>query len=177
MDNDANKITNFTRIGLNPYMMPLNAPITRPSPVAGYNFDMQNEVQGRFIRASLVNIKRFIDLTGTSSAVGTFGSGASLFLSTTLSPDPPHQFDLNFGVPYIAVYQGTAAVGSLQIYPTLGNGIPSGRYHAYGDFDWNNWQQFNSVWSGVLENVTGGDQSILFVTQWKFITYNNTTQT
>lgn len=175
MDNDSNNITDFSKVGLTPYMMPIGAPITKPGPLGGASFDMQNEVQARFIRASLVNIKRFIDLSGTDSAAGTFGNGGNLFLSTTLDPTPLHQNDVNFANTYIAIYQGTAVVSANQIYPTVGGNITPGAYTVQGGYDFNSYTQVNTSWTGVITNNSAGNQSILFVSQHKFVVYNNGT--
>lgn len=179
MDNNFNQISNFGTI-FDRYMMPLNSPITQPKSLSGYNFEYQNEMQGRFMRASLVNIKNFIQSSSVAVATGTFGNGQVLNLTTTLTPNPPHQFDQNFGDPYVSIYLGSytsSFPGTAQIYPANGAGVTAGNFKTQGDLDFHTYTGTNSSWSGIIINNSGATGTITFVTKWKFIQYNSTTQT
>lgn len=158
---------------LNQFLQPSTSPIfSQPSFVPGMDFAMQYQVQARFLRATQTNLKNFIQLSGSASVTGTFGNGALLYLQTTLTPVPPHQNDQNFALPYVALYQGTTATGTGQIYPQLGAGIGTDIYRIYGGLDFQNFNGTNSVWSGVIHNVAGGNVTILFATRWRYVYYN-----
>ena len=93
-----------------------------------------------------------------------------------MTPDPPHQFDVNFADPYIAIYQGTAALGGNQIYPTTGGSITPGAYTVQGGLDFHGFgtadPQTLSIWKGTITDNSAGNQTILFATVWKWCLYN-----
>lgn len=172
MDNNDNKLTNFGTF-FNKYMMPLNAPITRTSPLPGYNFEIQNEMQGRFMRASLVNIKNFIGNSNSSDITFTVAPNTIQSITTTDSWIPPHQFDKNFTLPYIALYIGTAAVGTNQIYPQIGAGIATGDFNVWSGFNYNGWDGIESRWTTSITNLTAGTKTFYLISQSKLVVYNS----
>jgi hypothetical protein len=145
--------------------------------VNGVQFESQYEVQTRRVQASQIYIRNFVQLSSSASATGTIGNGTTLTLTSTLSPQTPHQFDPNFAVPFVALYQGTVAIGSAQLYPKIGSGITPGAYTIQGGLDYHTYDGTNSVWGGAITDNSAGNQTILFVTQWKWIWYNNGTVT
>ena len=160
-------------------LMPIGSPITEKKGVAPWKMGVDQRLQQNRIITSQVNIKDFIQVSGTASATGAIGNGTTLFLQTALTPEPPHQTDVNFADPYIALYQGTAAVGSLQIYPTLGAGITPGDYTVQGGLDYHGFgtaiPQALSIWKGVITDNSAGNQTILFASVWKWSLYNSGT--
>lgn len=170
--------------GLNQHNQPINAPIGQPtSPqqkYAPWQFGRTQKIAAKQIRLSKVNVKNSIQLSAQATAQGTFGNGQTLFLSTTLTPNPPHIYDINFAIPYIGIYQGTSANGAFQIYPALGGSITPGAYTPIGNMDFQAFAQatpgsVESAWSGYIINNSAGNQTILFVTEWKYINFNSGT--
>lgn len=155
----------------------MDSPVTSPHRQSGFQFDMQSEVQGRFARLSSINIKNFILLSDNATGAGTLSNGQTAGLSSELTPAPPHQFDINFAVPYVAIYQGTTNDANFQIYPTIGGSITPGQWTVQGALDWHLYDGIKSSWGGAITNVSAGaSKAILFITQWKWIIYNNTIQ-
>lgn len=168
---------------LNSHNQPLNAPVSTPQIPTKYtpfNFGRSQKIQAKQIKLSKMNVKSFVQLSTLASAQGTFGNGQTLFLSTTLTPNPPHIYDINYAIPYIGIYQGTAAITANQIYPALGGSITPGAYTPVGDMDFQAFAtatpgSVESAWSGYVINNSAGNQTLLFVTQWKFINFNSGT--
>ena len=167
---------------INKYNQPIDSPIARPGvPQEKYvpwQFGRSQRIQGRQIKVSKLNAKNVLQVSQQATAQGTFGNGATLNISTTLTPNAPHANELNFATPYIALYQGTAAIPNNQIYPAIGGSITPGQYLVYGDFDFNSFGTSQpgsiiSTWSGYITNVSAGNQSLLLVTQWKFVNMNS----
>lgn len=165
--------SDYTEYGYNKYLQKINGiSIKEEFFVPGIDFDKQYEVQTKKIRASRVDIQEFIQNSEIATASGTFGNGQAVTVSTTLTPQVPFQNDPNFAIPYVAMYEGTAAVGSMQIYPRQGAGISVGDYNIYSGFDISSFNGTNSVWRAHVENVAAGDVDIYFQSQWKYIYYN-----
>ena len=148
--------------------------------VSGVEFNSRNEIQSRFALLSNINVKNFVIISGTASGTGAIGNGTTLYLSTTLVPDPPHQFDINYADPYLAVYQGTAADSAYQIYPTYGGSVTPGAYTVQGGLDFHGLGTSNpqtlSIWKGTITDNSAGNQTILFATVWKWLQYNAAAQ-
>ena len=162
-------------------LMPLNSPIAERKGVPPWKLGADQRLQQNRIITSQINIKDFIQISGTASATGTIENGTTLFLNTSLIPQPPHQTDVNFADAYIAIYQGTASIGSLQIYPTTGAGITPGAYTVQGGLDYHGLAtaspQALSIWKGIITDNSAGNQTILFATVWKWALYNSGTVT
>lgn len=166
---------------LNPYNQPLDSPIARPNVPPRYipwQFGRTQGYQGRQVKVSKLNVKKPFQLSALATSQGTCGNGNTLDIVTTLTPNAPHANEINFGDPYIGIYQGTAANSDFQIYPAIGGSITPGQYLVYGGLDFQLFAgtqpgSIISAWSGYLTNVSAGNQTILLVTQWKFINMNS----
>ncbi len=158
---------------LNQYLQPKNTPITRPKPVVGYTFDMQNEIQGRLARLSNINVKNFIFQTGTSTAsFSIVNNGSASILSSAIN-NPPHSSDPMVGEFYTALYEGTTVSSALQIYPQYGASVNPLSYRIWSGRDWNAYRQGTTENTAMsIVNVSGSTQNFYFVNQMKFIQYN-----
>lgn len=164
---------------LNKYFQPEGAPVSERRYVSGLLFEGMYEVQNRKVNATQVNIKDFIRLSPNALAQGTLNSGESLDLLTTLTPAPPNQNDINFGIPYIAVYQGTIVSSpdaDDQIFPQTGDNVVAEDWIVSGAFDWHAYDGTISAWSATVKNISAGLQPVWAVTQWKWCLYNSTDQ-
>lgn len=164
-------------VAVDKFYRPLESPISKnKGAVPAIEFSARNQIQSRSALLSNVNIKNFIIVSETATASGTIGNGVTLFLSSDLTPDSPHQFEVNHGQPYVAIYQGTAAVSANQIYPVYGSNITPGSYTVQGALDYNAFGtasiQTLSTWRGNITDVSAGNQNIFLVTFWKWIQYN-----
>lgn len=171
----------YSNLGLNKNLRSANALSEQSKSlsnyVGGFNFDTTYEVQAKTVRAGRLNITQFVGQSGAAAATGAFTTGQRLNLQTSLTPNPPFADKPNFAVPAIAIYQGTAINGDFQIFPTAGGSIGVGKYIVTGGLDWHSTNNIDSVWSGVIENVSAGSVSVTFVSSWKFIDYVPNTQT
>lgn len=133
-------MTDFKALGLDARGRSLTSPSNRfPPPVRGMDFDSGYQIQTKTLRVSQV-----VSRTGLLSAVGTINTASNVTVTATLEPNEQDR-QPNFAIPYIAVFQATSAVGSLQIYPRYGNGILATQYQIHSGFDWMQWNGTNSV--------------------------------
>lgn len=165
----------------NKYLQPTGSPVDSSTPQTAYvpwEFGVQQGIQSKTIRLSKLDIKNIIQLSDNAIGTGSFANGGNLFLSTTLSPNIPHITDINFAVPFVAIYQGTYASTydpNFQIYPTAGGSITPFSYNVQFFTDWHLYDGINSAAGGVIQNNTGGAQVISFITQWKYLFYSQGT--
>ena len=166
---------------LNSFLQPDSSPANDGNKNVPWKQGVVQNIQQNRIRMSQANIKNFVMTSNTSSASGGISNGVTLFLDTTLTPLAPHQNDVNFAQLYVGVYQGTAAVPAFQIYPQAGGSITPGAYTVGGDYNYTTFAtatpQALSAWSGMITNNSAGAQTIYFITQWKYLQYNNGTVT
>lgn len=159
---------------LDRYMNRMDSPIAQQGTyTSGVSFEMKNEVQQRFIRASLVNLKNLIQLSSSASGTGTVANADIVYLQTSLTPNVPHQRDINFAIPYVAVYLGTKNISGSQLYPTPATHALGTAWNVFGGFDFQAYTGTNSVWNGYLVNNSGASGTVAFYTQWKWIFYNS----
>jgi hypothetical protein len=164
---------------LNKYLQPSDSPIADPGGTAPWKFGVTQSIQQNRMRTSQINIKNFVQLSSVAQASGAIGNGTTLVLTTTLSPNVPRQNDINFSEAYIALYQGTVVAGAFQIYPAVGGSVTPGAYTVQGGYDYQAFStaipQSNSVWRGIITDNTAGNQTITFLSLWKFLQYNSGT--
>lgn len=163
---------NFKALNLTQSGIAQDSPMARPQPTLGVDFDTSYEIQARKMRVSQTYINNFIQNSGTATASGSFGNGQALNINTGLTPNVPFQNFPNFADPYIALYQGTSAVGSMQIYPFMGSGVVTSNYKVWSGFNYTSFDGVGSFYTVHVENVAAGAVSIFFISQWKYIFYN-----
>lgn len=171
-------MSDYSHIGLTANKMPLNSPyVNRRDKVQGMDFDSQYEVQTNKVRSSKSNIKDIVFLSDVATATGSFTTGQSVTVETSLSPVPPFLDATNLANPFVAVYEGTVAQSAFQIFPSIGGSIATGDYSAYAGFDYHEFDGTNSVYKIYLENVAAGAVDLLVKTQWKYVSNNSGTST
>jgi len=159
----------------------------------GYDkyFNRVNSLPNRFVGSNMPSIKSparyelktgriqatlrdngFVDLSGGATSGGTVAAGSYAIVTTTITPNfTPQTLEYrNFGIPYIAVYEGTATVGSMQIYPFYGNGPVKNQFNIHSGFDLNapGYTGTNSVFRISIYNTSGTTANLWVETQWKF---------
>lgn len=169
----------------NKYLQPLNSPIqtltdVKIGGIPAWQFGVKQRIQTRRVKASALSLSNIASLSTNGVGRGGFTNGATLFLSSTLTPLAPIAQFLNFAVPFVAIYQGTNLVSpdpNFQIYPTIGGSITPFSYTVQGMLDWHLYNGTTSAWGGAIQNNTGGSQQITFIVQWKLFNVNSGTQT
>lgn len=159
-------------LGLNKYFQAQDAPITnRKKFVTGYEFSQGYEVQTKAIRASVITVERLVSYSGVATASGSVVGSSVANITFTLSPNDAYKNQTNLGIPFIAVYEGTAAVVNKQIYPNyeLADG---GKWYGNSGYDYVAWSGTNSVYTINLYN-SGAGTSVYIVGQWKYISNNS----
>lgn len=149
-------------IKTNKFLQPEGAPVTTiETRSSGVAFDNNYEIQTRSIRVS-----NFVNNSGTATALGTFADGSSLGIAARLTSPFGRA---NFGVPYIAIYIGTAVVGSNQIYPNQGNNPlnVNNAWNIWSGFDWQAWNGTSSVYTVHIENNSGTAGTVFVVADYK----------
>jgi hypothetical protein len=113
---------------------------------------------------------KFSVLSSVSAAVtgSMLEQDNSITLTTTLAPvNAPHEYK-NLALPFITAYQGTAAVGTLEIWPNTGDGSLVGDYRFHGGLSYAAYNGTNSVFQLTVERVAAGSAHLYFLTQWKY---------
>lgn len=168
---------------LDKYMFPMDAPAsagTLPPPQTPWQWGMYQKVQTRQVKVSKINVRNPGTISNLATTVGTAGAGSTLFVIDTLTPQPPHGTEMNFAVPYVAVYQGTSAVIANQIYPILGSNISYGSWTISSDFDWGTFStsipgSVISVYTTTIHNNMGASGTFFYANQWKYLNFNSGT--
>lgn len=169
---------NATNIGNNGQVPTIqNEPIT---PIVPWKYGIQQKLQVKQGKFSRINIKSPGTLSNQAIAIGTIGAGSTLFVTDTLTPQSPHGTEMNFAIPYVAVYEGTAATPNRQIYPLLGGSQGWGSYSFQNDFDFNTFATASpgSVISAsnlTIHNNMGAAGTFLYVSIWKYLDFNSGT--
>lgn len=168
---------------LNQFLQPKDAPVANAGTAIPWKRGILESIQQNRVVMSQANIKNFLNLSSFAVAQGSLGTGVTANVTTQLTPNTPHQFEMNFGDPYVALYEGTAISTNNQIYPFNGSNVtPSDWLVEGGAFDLEKYTGVgtNTAWSwwGMkVTNKSGSGKSIYFVTQWRYIQYNNGTVT
>lgn len=148
-------------IGYDPFYRSTTGPVARAKPVNGFSFELQNEVQGRSTKLSNSAVRNLIQISESSSGAGEVSYGNAVIITTTITPDNLYSDSKTFGHPYMAIYQGTSAVSSMQIYPYQGAGANVRDFEIRSGFDLgsNNatdWNGINSVFTVTIRSSPQG---------------------
>lgn len=170
----------YQDIGLTKSLIKIDSPLIRGyhTRVPNLNFAAQYEVDTRVTRTSISQTKNLIRSTSIGDASGgPFTDGQSLRATFILNPDNIFSTSRNIAQPEVAVYQGTAAVGSLQIFPSAGAAITPTDYSFWAGFDLEQSSEFNSHYVVVINNIAAGTQNIYVEARHKYIQDNSGTST
>ena len=153
---------------------------TLPPKVVPWKYGIQQKIQAKQAKFSRINIKNPGTVSNQASLISTIGAGSTQFITDTLTPQSPHGTEMNFAIPFVAVYEGTAAVPNRQIYPLLGGSQSWGSYSFQCDNDWNTFATAipGSIISAVnmtIHNNMGGAGTFFFVSQYKYLNFNSGT--
>lgn len=169
------------KMSLDTHGFPMNSPIspgTLPLKQTAWEFGNYQKIQAKQVKASRMNIRSPFQLSAQATGSGIIGNGTTLLFKTTLTPNAPHANEMNFAIPYVAIYWNTAGVGSLQIFPTVGAGITSGTaFSVEAGYDWHLFssQTPGSIiasFAGKITDNSMGNGTIQLVTQWQFANFN-----
>lgn len=138
------------------------------------------KLQAKRIKLSSIQIKNPGTISNQATATGTVQAGSTLFVIDTLTPQPPHGTEMNFAIPYVAVYQGTSANAANLIYPGMGSNISYGSWTINSDFDFFNFSNTNpgsvtSVYNTIVHNNMGVAGTFFYISIWKYLNLNNGT--
>jgi hypothetical protein len=165
-------------VTLDKYLQPQGAPISEPRQTIGFEFETENEMQGKVIKVTNLNVSNLVvnsvvaagTVYGSAGTIAT-GSTNTLNITVTLTPKPPHQDVPNFGILYGAVYQGTVITdGDYQIWPGQGTAIGFNDYHVKSGYNYGNWNGVNSQYTIAVTNVgVAGSPNFAFIFKWKYL--------
>lgn len=164
-------------LNLNPFLQPNDSiPAKQTISQVPWKFGYNQSIQSKQMRLSSVNLSKSV-LNSTFSS-GTFGiaNNTTINLTTKITNNTPHGLDPTFSLPHIGLYQGTAQVGSLQIYPALGNGIATAKYVCWGGYNYQSFDGIVTAWTVSISNTSGGSQTIYYAIQHKYLQTNSGTQ-
>lgn len=169
-------------IPLNIYLQPVGSPVDNVTDAqlkhVPWEWGINQKIQGKQIKMSKVNIKKPFFLSAQATGSGVTGNGTTLNFNTTLTPNAPHVNEMNFAIPYVAIYWNTAGIGTAQIWPKLGSGISGTAFTVTAGFDWHLFSagipgSVIASFSGNILNNSMGNGTIQLVTQWQFINFNS----
>ena len=164
----------YSKLGLDKFLRPFSALSTKKNKPA-----TQQEISQVFNQSvKAINISRpnfpsdFIRNTSTATGTASFGTGTWLTIDISLVPRAPDYSRKQFGFPYVSIYEGTSAVGSMEIFPAQGNGITFGDYRTKSGFDLNQYDGTISSYTVSLENVAAGNVNIYIEAAHAYLAYN-----
>lgn len=169
-------MNDYSKLNLTNGMLAVNSPLNRKPQVLGADFDTQYEVQNKNVNITKFVNDSFIGVSNYSTGVGTVGAGTRVFVTATMAPvrkDPQSNY-LAFGVPFLAIYEGTSVIGSNQIYPRQGGSVASGKYIIQSGFDFLNdvWNNGTNMYFAVTVHNTAGSAVPIFIeAQWKLTSH------
>lgn len=126
-------------------------------------------VRAQRLKVSQTSIRNLIQRSDTASAVGTVANADSASVTITLTPDNVFNGAAVQGNPYVAIYQGTVAVGSMQIFPSYGSGITVTDWDIHSGFDYNYFAGTQEKYTVNVANISGGDLPIYVDATWKYV--------
>lgn len=167
---------NYEDLGLDPYLRSLNSPSNRITRIPPLQFDSLYEVQTKNVSVSSLNSANLVQLSNGVTASGSVAAGTHVHLNTTLSPNLSVLGTAykNFANPFVAIYEGTAAVGSMQIFPGFGGGISADKFRFASGFDYAALGNGTaSTYRVRIHNTTGTTAQIFAETKWKILEYSS----
>lgn len=167
----------------NKYGQPLNAPIAQGtvSPaIPPWQYGVKQKIQAKQAKFSKINLTMPGTLSVSKIVTGTISAGSTQSITHSLAFQTPHAQDINYAIPYIAVYEGTAAIPARQIYPILGGSQSYGSYSISGGFDFNVFGttlpgSTVSAYSLQIHNNMGGAGTYYYISQYKYFNFNSGT--
>lgn len=165
-------ISTVQDLKLDKFLRPLDSPVARNvGRMPGAIFDRKYEVQTNRMRASSMAIQSLVQESETDSASGSFTTGQSLLVTTTLDPQNINKTAVPLGIPQISVYQGSVVDDTMQIYPRSGSGITTSNYSFSFGFDWGSAEAdgSNIVAMLAINNIAAGSVDLLAKVKWKYI--------
>lgn len=159
-------------MGLDNRMFSVNSLANRFPSISGVDFESQYEIQTSRMKSSRVNLEGLVQITTAGSVSGNFALGSALDINSEISFNQPKQGNKTFGHPFVAIYQGTAAIGTNQIYPIRGAGVTFGRYDINADHDYHRYNGTYDRWGCTIRDTTGtSTQTISFYVRWIYADY------
>ncbi len=133
------------------------------------------------------NLYNLIGTTDLFAVSGTVANNKNAFAQTIITPQQFTRFNfsenMNMGAPFVAIYEGTAPIRSMQIFPVVGTAITANKFICQAGFDWQT--SFGttapiisskSVYTvTVFNNNAGTTANLYFVSQWKYTANNGGT--
>lgn len=165
----------------NKYLQPIGSPVDGVTNAqvkqVPWEWGINQKIQAKQVRLSRANIKFPFQLSDQATGSGVIGNGTTLNFTTTLTPNAPHANEINFAIPYVAIYWNTAGIGTAQIWPQLGAGVPGTAFTVTAGFDWHLFSlgvpgSVIASFSGNITDNSMGNGTIQLVTQWEFINFN-----
>lgn len=157
---------NYSDLGLTNNLMSANgiAAMDRGF-VDDYKFSINYQQSKTLV--SKINVEELVKTSALGSASADFSVSPILTFSTTLTYVTPHAYEKIFGIPYIALYQGTTINGSTQIWPVRGGSVTAGRYDVQGAYDYQGWDEISSKYRGIIIDTNGtSTQTLVLLTKW-----------
>lgn len=144
----------------------------------GLDFAVKNQPYMQNMNAGFINVPNLIQFPNVATAQGSITAGADATVTFTLTPDTNILGTAysNFADPYIAIYEGTAAVAANQIYPYTGANIAAGKFPCISGNDYRTYTKRNSVFAINVENTTGTTAQIYAEGDWKILAYSRVEQ-
>ena len=145
---------------------------------SGLDFAVKNQTYMQNMSAGFINIPNLIQPSNIATAQGSVVAGADVVVTFTLTPNVNTLGTAykNFADPYVAIYEGTAAVAANQIWPYTGANITAGKFPCQGGNDYRTYTRTNSVFTVNIENTTGTTANIYAEGDWKILSYSRVEQ-
>ncbi len=158
----------YSKIGLDSKLRRARSIASRKRPsVGGFDFNANYQVESTFLRASRLQVTKFVRYSGSGTVVGTIPDNTSVTISSLLTAGGNPR---KLGMDYISVYEGTSTGENNQIFPRRGSNIDNTEYSILPGYDKRHWSLGTpNKHAYVLENNSGVEKVINFTSRWMYI--------
>jgi len=163
----------YSKIGLDSRLRSINSLGAKEKTLTSVEYESAFDVQSNKLNSSKVNLGEFVKRTNNGTAVGDFSTSQALYLTTSITYEPPKTYKKTFGKPIIGIYEGAGTDSADQIYPFRGSNVTYGRYEVTGGvIDYSNYGNVSDQWRAMIIDTNGtSSQQITLATSWLYLDY------
>lgn len=167
-----------TDLNINNRMVSNNSPIVKEHErLDKLNFDRVPVVDMKRLKTSALDVRTLINISDIGTVSGTLGNGATFPFEITLTPTNVFNGAAPLGNPYVAVYQGTAAVAGSQIFPVYGAGVTPAQWEIHAGFDYAEISENAENYKVSVTNLSAGNTSLYANYAWRYLSERGGTAT
>lgn len=164
---------NYQQFGLDKYLRSANGPVSKKrDSEMNVAYELLNEVQTKTVTSSTLDITNLIGFDDGSGASSDFSSGSILEATSTVNFSGRAGTKNFMGIPFVTIYQGTAAVAGSQIWPNSSSDALFNRYEIRTGWDRHTYAGSVIKYIIGIRDTTGTNSTpVFFRTGWQYVNY------